>query len=237
MHRAVVARVVAGPAAAGEPRERAAVDRDAHGRGRRDVVEQQRAPFGRNVTAATIGGEPATSNTTVASRRRARLLPHDVGQALGRMRSSDRSATGPSRIAGPVERFADVLVVVPAVEDADRHELPVRAGPLGREALTVPVVGGQRAQRCEPRFGDRRGTRRALRCRAARGSPRSTARSPCRCRCARARAPSTGGASGCSPSSIRSVPIMCATLSLTDQPGHSVGQLPLLVGEIPRTAR
>src|SRR5262249_35048692 len=28
---------------------------------------------------------------------------------------------------------------------------------------------------------------------------------------------------GCSPSSIRSVPIMCATLSRTVQPGHSVG--------------
>ena len=61
--------------------------------------------------------------------------------------------------------------------------------------------------------------------RGGRGSSRSTARSPCRCRCGCARAASsTGGASGCSPSNMRSVPIMCATLSWTDHPGQSVGR-------------
>ena len=34
---------------------------------------------------------------------------------------------------------------------------------------------------------------------------------------------STAAAGGCSPSNVRSVPIMCATLSFTDQPGSSVG--------------
>ena len=39
-------------------------------------------------------------------------------------------------------------------------------------------------------------------------------------------------ASGCSPISMRSVPIMCATLSFTDQPGQSVGEVPLRLGEV-----
>src|SRR5439155_22769509 len=41
-----------------------------------------------------------------------------------------------------------------AVEDADLHELAVRAGAFGRESLTVPVLLRERAQRVEPGRGN-----------------------------------------------------------------------------------
>ena len=74
------------------------------------------------------------------------------------------------------------------------------------------------------RCGDRAELVEHFLARRARGSPRSTARWPCRCRCARAAHRRPAAASGCSPSNMRSVPIMCATLSCTDQPGQSVGR-------------
>src|SRR5438874_2192710 len=57
-------------------------------------------------------------------------------------------------LAGAADGFPDVLVVVPAVEDADLHELAVRAGAFGRESLAVPVLLRERAQRVEPARGN-----------------------------------------------------------------------------------
>ena len=95
-----------------------------------------------------------TSNTTVAPCGAPAFLPTTYGSALVGMRPSERSATVAFEEPGPVERFADVLVVVPAVEHADLHELPVRAGAFGREPFLVPLRRGQRAQRVEAAAGD-----------------------------------------------------------------------------------
>src|SRR5439155_15678663 len=84
-----------------------------------------------------------------AARGRARLLADDVGQPLGRD-APDREVRGRAvEVAGAADGFPDVLVVVPAVEDADLHELAVRAGAFGRESLAVPVLLRERAQRVE----------------------------------------------------------------------------------------
>jgi len=42
-------------------------------------------------------------------------------------------------------RLSDVLIVIPAIEDADLHELPERTGTFRREALRVPLRRSQRA--------------------------------------------------------------------------------------------
>ena len=112
-------------------------------------------PSGGTVTTTVISGEPSHVEHRGALRWRARLLPDDVAEALGADALDRQIRNRAFQEAGPVERLADVLVVVPAVEDADRHELPVRTRTLGCEALTVPIVGAQRAQCCEPERGHR----------------------------------------------------------------------------------
>ena len=72
--------------------------------------------------------------------RRAGLLPDDVTERLRRDASDRDVGDGPVEEPGPFERLADVLVVVPAVEQPDLHEQPVRARALGGEPLAVPVL-------------------------------------------------------------------------------------------------
>ena len=129
------------------------------------------------------GALPATSNTTVvppvrppSSRRRTEALSGIRQREVGNRALED---------AGPVERLSDVLVVIPAVEHADRHELAVRTRTFGRETLAVPLLRGHRPQRVEAAGGDRRNSSRSF-APSRRGRSRSTARWPCRCRCARA---------------------------------------------------
>ena len=173
-------------------------------------------PSGGTEIVATISGSPCTSNTTVRAGRRARLLPDDVAEALRRDAAERKIRDRTFEISGTAERFANVLVVIPAVEDADLHEHAVRAGTFGCEALAFPVV-----------FRHSRHRHHAARRHAAKLVEHFLARAvavgrdplfvrTARCRCARAvrrRAGSVPSA-GCSPSSMRSVPIMCDTLIL-----------------------
>ena len=87
--------------------------------------------------------------------RRARLLPHHVPEALGHDPLQRKIGDRAFEIAGPVEGLAHVLLVVPAVEHADGHELAVRARAFGCEAFAIPVLRCERAQRVEPAVRDR----------------------------------------------------------------------------------
>ena len=132
-------RFVAGPTPTGQTSEGTAV----HGEARRRV----RGNFGNSAarpstpTVATSGVSPVTVKTIVepwAARRPS--CRRRTASAFGGMRPSGKIRDRTFEQAGPFERFADVLVVVPAVEDADLHELPVRARAFGREALLVPLL-------------------------------------------------------------------------------------------------
>ena len=145
-------RLASRSTSAREPRERAPIEHDRRRRLlRRRAARQPRAlrrpPSRRSAFAAYVEhhGRVLAARPPSCRRRRAAPCPRDAPDREVGDRSLEQ--------AGPVEGLADVLVVVPAVEDADLHELPVRAGPFRREAFLVPLLGRQRAQRVEAPLG------------------------------------------------------------------------------------
>ena len=145
--RALLAR----PATAREPRERAAVHAERDRRRRRRRVEQHRAPLRRNLhRRQRSAASPRRRTPRCVSGGAPAFLPDDVGQALRRDAPERQVGDRTFEVSGRVDRLADVLVVVPAVEHADRHELPVRTRAFGREPFLVPLVLGERAHRVEP---------------------------------------------------------------------------------------
>ena len=226
-HDAVGARVRARPAPTREPGERAPVESDASvdaSRARRRATPRglRAAP----TTAATIGGAPSITNTTVLPGGAAGLLADDVAERLrAGCAPSERSATSPSR--NPGRSSASRMSWSWYQQSNTRIAMNCRYGP-------GPSGVKPSASHSSVVMARSMSSRRAVTARNSSSSfgavPALGSRDPLlvrladvvahvRCVDGRDRRPSAGR----SPASMRSVPIMWATLSNTVQPGHSVG--------------
>ena len=228
------ARVRAGPAAAREPRERAAVGRDPHGRLVGHVVEQHGATLGRH--------RDRGDDLAARPRRRTRRCCRPARPPSSRRRSRDPWA-GCARARGrrpapsrkPGRSIASRMSWSWYQQSKTRIAMNWRygPGPSGVNPSASHCSVRHRAQRVEPAGGDGAELVEQLRAvpAAVRRDPLLVGLADVVAHVRRVAPRRRRGASGCSPASMRSVPIMSATLSNTVQPGTLGRRVPLLGGQ------